>query len=70
MRELTPQCTWIDCQASGFYEQKAKDGRVWATLCETHDKLVHAAYESGDVKRILSNWVKAQGGAKAAVSRM
>jgi hypothetical protein len=70
MTNTTKECTWEGCEATGFFDQKGKDGRVWACLCETHDRQLDAVMKSGNVKRILGTWVKAQGGASAAAARM
>jgi hypothetical protein len=47
-----------------------RDGRPWAYLCDAHSARLDAAIASGDPRRILSAWVKAQGGAAAAARRM
>ena len=70
MSRPAPRCTWVDCQASGFLLQLDQQKRPWATLCETHHRLLHDALEAKDARKILSYWVKAQGGAKAAKDRM
>ena len=64
------RCTWVGCAATGHHQQVAKDGSVWAMLCETHLAEFNAAYEPFNVKKVLSTWVKAQGGAKSATKRM
>jgi hypothetical protein len=67
---LPPACTWEGCEATGWHEQKAADGKIWARLCETHERQLSAAMESGKAPRILSAWVKAQGRPKKATERM
>lgn len=58
-KELPSRCTWKDCKATGYYEQIAKDGSVWARLCETHDEEIQRAIESRNAKRIISSRAKA-----------
>lgn len=63
-------CTWLDCSREATQPQLDKNGEQWANLCqECHDYLEHG-FVSLDPKRILSNWVKAQGGAKKAAEVM
>lgn len=64
------KCTWEGCDAFGGFLRKGKDGRQWANLCKQHDEETDAAITAGNVKKILSNWVKAQGGSKKAAERM
>ena len=66
MRE---KCTWVDCTAAATKAQIAADGEQWAHLCETHFLELDTAMKAG-VKPMLSAWVKAQGGTKAAAKRM
>ena len=55
---------WLRLTAmSAAYHEHDRNGRIWANLCqEHHDKLI-AGLDSLDSKTILSNWVKASGGA-------
>lgn len=65
------KCTWVGCEAEAKFPQISSDGKTeWANLCDLHHKEIDGALDSFDAKRILSNWVKAQGGAKAAAGRM
>ena len=66
---MTP-CTWERCTRGGPHEHKDKQGAVWATLCAEHDSQLQVALVSGEPKKILSAWVKAQGGSRAAAGRM
>ena len=61
-------CTWVDCSHIAVSPQTSA-GSVWADLCEVHAREIDAAFDLGP-KEILSTWVKAQGGAKAAAERM
>ena len=61
-------CTWEDCKSLAVKPQIASDGKEWANLCATHAQKMDD--ELLDVKKVLSNWVKAQGGSKEAVKRM
>lgn len=63
-------CTWVDCQSTGIHPQLSKGGEVWACLCDEHHLKLEADLDSLDVKRILSSWVKAQGGAAKAAGRV
>lgn len=67
--ELHWKCTWVGCNANHTHPQIGQDGKQWACLCDEHHKLLYECQQSGDPKRILSSWVKAQGGASAAASR-
>ncbi len=68
------KCTWIECRLRAKHEEKAKDGSVWARLCQKHhdelDKTVYAATRSGLPGALISVWVKAQGGARKATKRL
>lgn len=68
------QCTWAGCEQPAQHQQIATDGQQWADLCDEHngqiDKDIDTAFADGDVKRLLSGWVKAQGGSKKAAKRM
>ena len=63
-------CTWVECQNVASVPQIAKDGEQWANLCAAHDAEINAGLEALDAKKLLSCWVKAMGGAKAATRRM
>lgn len=63
-------CTWKGCSNKATTPQIDSNGNEWANLCDDHHRLLDETL--GDPKKIklmLSYWVKAQGGAKAA-SRM
>jgi len=62
-------CTWVNCKKSAMRPQIAKDGEVWATLCELHHFKINN-FDKSNVKEMLSFWVKAQGGAKKASQRV
>ncbi len=64
------KCTWDGCRNWASKPQLAKDGRQWANLCESHDILINRHIANGEAREIISDWVKAQGGAKAAAARM
>lgn len=64
------KCTWVDCENEATKSQIGKDGSVWANLCESHNGMIENAIVNSDAKAILSYWVKAQGGAKKAASRI
>lgn len=50
--------------------QIAKDGDVWANLCEAHDGEMDRTLSSLDAAKMLRAWIHAQGGARAAADRM
>ena len=67
-------CTWIDCNNPASHPQFNRDGVKWANLCEGHhnelDFSIDDAIENEDyIKKMLSNWVKANGGAKEMASK-
>lgn len=64
------RCTWDGCADEAKHDKRAKDGAVWARLCDEHDARFNAAAGSQEPGKILAVWVKAQGGAKAATARM
>jgi len=66
------KCTWVDCAKVGLFPQKADDGEQWAWLCGEHqDKLDDAIQGASENPfRMLSCWVKAQGGSRLATKRM
>lgn len=69
------KCTWMGknderCDAEATYPQIGKDGEQWASLCTKHHEQVEAAITDFDPRKLLGNWVRAQGGAKAAARRM
>jgi hypothetical protein len=62
------KCTWENCNEVATYPQVGKDKEIWANLCQAH----HAKLDSEllDVKKVLSNWIKASGGAKVMARKM
>ena len=64
------ECTWVGCEAPAAHIQYDRDGCMWANLCARHAKEFHDAVDGDNVKVICSVWVKAQGGARAAMERM
>lgn len=63
-------CTWTGCTDTAVHPQLGRDGAQWANLCSEHHQLLRDCQQSEDPKRILSSWVKAQGGAKVAARRL
>lgn len=63
-------CTYVGCTALASVPQLDNSGRPWANLCAAHAAEVKASITSGDARRLLSDWVKAQGGAKKAAARL
>ena len=63
-------CTWIDCISPATHPQLDKRGAVWANLCGVHANALDGAVRDPDVRKMLSAWVKAKGGAKAAAEAM
>lgn len=61
-------CTWENCKADAAHPQLGRDGVMWANLCPAHHKEMDDSV--GDVKGMLRNWIKAQGGPKGAADRM
>ena len=71
------KCTWLRCNNDAKHKMKAKDGEIWAELCqehyELHDKDLMDVVSNTDkesIKKMLSNWVKAQGGSKKVSERI
>ena len=63
-------CTWVNCENKAIIDEKAKDGKVWASLCVKHSELLNMVLEDGDNRMIIATWIKAQGGAEKAVKRV
>lgn len=63
-------CTWVGCKEAVWQTMKDKDSRPWAYLCQQHHAELDEAMSSGDAKRIMGAWVKAQGGAEKATEMM
>jgi hypothetical protein len=61
---------YVGCTALAAVPQLDKGGKPWANLCAKHDAEVITSIVSGDARKLLSNWVKAQGGAKKAAARL
>ena len=71
------QCTKKDCTGVAAHTLTDKQGAPWAYLCtghyEEYNNIVAAAIKEptkGNIKRMLGNWVKVQGGAEAAAKRL
>jgi len=64
------ECTWKNCDIEATHPQLDKNGKQWANLCVDHHRRLKDCADNFDPKRFLSAWVKAQGGAKAAASRL
>lgn len=67
---LNKSCTFFGCMSPAAFTEPDKQGNPWCYLCAVHHNILVEALASGDAKAILSTWVKAQGGAKAAAARM
>lgn len=65
----TPKCTYIDCTGIGAHPRVAKDGDVWANLCDVHHKIMEDTMTALNAREILREWVKAQGVAEKAAKR-
>lgn len=63
-------CTWKDCDKPATQPQVASDGEIWANLCDEHHEKLEESLSSLEPKKLLSAWVKAQGGANKAAKRM
>ena len=70
MKMKMNKCTWKGCSENAIKEQLDKNGKIWANLCDNHhDKLNNVINDPKKIKKILSYWVKAQGGAEVATRR-
>jgi predicted membrane chloride channel (bestrophin family) len=54
-------CTWEGCTAVAIYQERDRQGKPWAHLCQEHHAALEQALDSGDAKKTLSTWAKAQG---------
>ena len=64
------RCTWVNCAHDALHLQLDKAKNQWADLCDLHDAELDSSIKDGPVKRMLSNWVKAKGGARKAMESM
>jgi hypothetical protein len=64
------KCTWKDCNNEAKHSQISKDNREWANLCYEHNTKFLKDIKEGNVKAILSDWVKANGGSEALAKKM
>lgn len=64
-------CTFEGCTRPAVHENKAKDGKVWSNLCDDHNRQLNDAISAGSgPAKIVSLWVKCQGGSKKAADRV
>lgn len=68
------KCTWKNCSNKGRHKWKDRFGRVWATLCDKHNEDQKRGLQNvvdntskANISKMLSNWIKSQGGAKNMV---
>lgn len=71
------RCTWKDCPDEGAHRLVDREGKVWARLCDAHQREHAAAFEAAGerdpveaARAIMRVIVLAQGGAKVAAERM
>lgn len=67
--KIVLRCTWEGCAGSGLHPQLDANGKPWARLCETHHNRLAEILSGSDARKILSVWVRAQGGPRAAAAR-
>lgn len=63
-------CTYQDCSGVAKHSEVAKDGHVWARLCDAHHQELSEAIAGMKAPRLARTWVRCQGGSKAAAERM
>lgn len=63
-------CKWEGCGAPATFAETDKQGAIWTRLCIAHHNQLEATIAAGKAPQIMSVWIKAQGGAKAAAARM
>jgi hypothetical protein len=64
------RCTWEDCASPATFTELNKSGQPWAKLCIAHHNQMETTIAAGKAPAIMSVWIKAQGGAKAAAARI
>lgn len=69
-RPASRLCTWVDCRLEAMHPQERGDGGIWANLCQSHHDELESCLASLDPRKLLSSWIKAQGGAKKAAQRI
>lgn len=63
-------CTWVDCSKEAAHPHAGQDGKQWCNLCAEHHDMLESAFVDSNPKKVLSYWVKAQGGAKKVTESM
>ena len=70
-KPIHPGCTWLACSAAAKHPNRAKTGEIWANLCDRHQQaLDESIADDTSPRKMLSAWVKAQGGASIAAKRV
>lgn len=70
MSRNSTTCTWKGCTKGAKHEQISENGEVWANLCAAHHGELNAEIATLRPERMISAWIKAKGGAKAAAAAM
>lgn len=60
------KCTWRDCQNAAEVPQLGATGEMWANLCKPHDAELAQDLAGDNMKKWMSSYVKAKGGAAEA----
>ena len=73
------KCTWKGCSNFGKHSHKDKLGQEWAYLCDIHHNELEEALNAmtskeeyngeKSIRKMLSAWVKARGGANNIIRR-
>ena len=60
---MTKPCTWKDCLNEAKHDQKGRDGKVWASLCEGHHKALDEAIDNSlkdtNPRMLIAAWANA-----------
>ncbi len=63
-------CTWKDCERPAAHPQIGQDGKEWANLCDEHHTEMEEGLRTLEPRRVVRDWVNAQGGARKAADRV
>jgi hypothetical protein len=72
---MSQQCTWVDppevrCSSAATHAELSNDKTPWAHTCDIHHAMIEDGIVNFTPQKMLRNWVRAQGGHKAAAARM
>ena len=67
---LIMKCTWVDCFNEASEPQLSLDGKEWSNLCADHATTLEDSIGNFSPGKLVSNWIKAHGGATALAKKL